>query len=347
MTRHNRKSHARTLVAGISALLTITAPGFAQDALPGEGQTLQPARPNWDSFWFGQKIVDLGLEELGYEVRNPMTLGSSAIFTSIARNDIQYSVDTILPNHSAFYEETKDDVMPVGPIMDPGTVQGYMVDKKTAEEYDIRYLEDLKDPEIAALFDQDGDGKADMVGPSAGWTGSSAVAMKHMADLGLEDTVRVVQGEYTALAADAVGRYSSGDPIFLYTWYPNPTTMKLKPGEDLVWLELKDVSLPDDQMEKYQPLADVDGCRSNPCDVGWLPTVYYIAVNKEWAAENPAALEFFNQLEMSLVDRAEQNVKMLNGEGREEDIARHAEEWIAAHREEFDTWLEAARAAAE
>ena len=199
MTRHNRKSYARALAAGVSALLAVTAPGFAQDALPGEGQTLQPARPNWDSFWFGQKIVDLGLEELGYEVKNPMTLGSSAIFTSIARNDIQYSVDTILPNHSAFYEETKDDVMPVGPIMDPGTVQGYMVDKKTAEEYDIRYLEDLKDPEIAALFDQDGDGKADMVGPSVGWTGSSAVAMKHMADLGLDDTVRVVQGEYLSL----------------------------------------------------------------------------------------------------------------------------------------------------
>ncbi|MFN3764054.1 MAG: glycine betaine/L-proline ABC transporter substrate-binding protein ProX [Aliihoeflea sp.] len=345
--KHTSRCSSIALCAMLAFASGLTAPAFAEAELPGKGKTVQPARPNWDSFWFGQKIVDIGLERLGYTVRNPMTLGSTAIFTSMAQNDIQYSVDTILPNHSAYYEETKDDVMPVGPIMDPGTVQGYMVDKKTAEEYDIRYLEDLRKPEIARLFDQNGDGKADMIGPSAGWAGSSAVATKHLQDLELGDTVYMVQGEYTALAADAVGRYASGDPIFLYTWYPNPTTMKLKPGEDLLWLELQNITLPDDQMDRYQPLEGVDGCRSDPCNVGWLPTVYYIGVNREWAAENPAAIEFFRQFKMTLQDRAEQNIKMLNGEGREEDIARHAEAWIAAHEEDFNVWLEAARQAAQ
>lgn len=330
------------LGGGLTMLLT----SFSHaDTLPGDGQTLQPARPNWDSFWFGQQVVDIALERLGYTVKAPMTLGSTAIFTSLARNDIQYTVDTILPNHSAYYAQTEGDVVAVGPIMDPGTVQGYMVDKATADAHNIRYLEDLKKPEIAALFDQDGDGKADMIGPSVGWKGSNAVATKHLKDLGLEDTVHMVQGEYSALAADAVGRYASGEPIFIYTWYPNPTTMKLKPGKDLVWLQLRNPSLPEDQMAKYKPLPNVAGCADDPCDVGWLPTVYYIGVNKDWSEKNPAAMSFFNNFKMVLNDRAEQNVKMLNGESRDADILRHAQQWIETHAEEFDAWIAEAKAA--
>lgn len=336
----------KTFAATTLAALTLFAGAvMAEDALPGVGKKVMPARPNWDSFWFGQKIVDIGMEKLGYEVADPATLNPAAIFASMARGDLTYSVDTILPNHAEFYKQTEGAVIPVGPVMNPGTLQGYMIDKKTADAHNIRYLEDFKDPKIAALFDQDGDGKADMVGPSVGWTGSSAVTVGHMESLGLKDTVRVVQGEYNTLSADAVGRFASGQPIFLYTWYPNPTTMKLLPGKDLVWLQLKNVSLPPEQMKEYKPQPSIAGCASDPCEIGWLPTVYYIAVNKAWADENPAAVEFFKQVKMHLQDRAEQNVKMLNGENREEDIERHARDWIAAHQTEFDAWIAAALAA--
>lgn len=342
----SKKLHRKMI--GTATMLAIVA-GFSMTAaaeLPGNGERVNPARPNWDSFWFGQAIVDQGMERLGYDVAEPATLGLAAVFTSMARSDLHYMADTILPNHASLYEQTEGQVRPIGPIMDPGTVQGYMVDRKTAEEYNIRYLEDLKDPEIAALFDQSGDGRADMVGPSVDWVGSAGVVEHQMRELGLEDSVRVVQGEYTALSADARGRYADGEPIFIYTWYPNPTTMQLLPGEDLVWLELKNVTLPEDQMEQYQPLQDVDGCRSNPCDVGWLPTVYYIAVNEEWADENPAAVAFFEQIEMHLEDRAEQNIRMHQGENRESDIKRHASEWIERNQDRFDVWIENAIEAA-
>jgi glycine betaine/proline transport system substrate-binding protein len=334
------------LTLASSAALVAATPAFAQDKLPGAGKTVATARPNWDSFWFGQRIVDIGLERLGYKVVPPKTLAPAAIFTSLQRGDLGYTVDTMLPNHAEYYSKTAGDVEPIGPIMDPGTVQGYLVDKKTAEKHNIRYLEDLQKPEIAKLFDQNGDGRAEMIGPASSWAGSSAVANHHMKALGLEKTVNMVQGEYTTLAADAVGRYSAGQPIFLYAWYPNPTTMKLLPGKDLVWLELKTVSLPDNQMAQYKPLPNVDGCASDPCNVGWLPTVYYIGVNKKWAAENPAALTFMKLVKMHFNDRAEQNRKMLNGENREEDIDRHAKEWIKANQAKFDSWIAQAIASA-
>ncbi len=39
---------------------------------------------------------------------------------------------------------------------------GYVIDKKTADKYNIKYISDLSDPKIAKLFDSSGNGKADL-----------------------------------------------------------------------------------------------------------------------------------------------------------------------------------------
>ena len=46
--------------------------------------------------------------------------------------------------------------------------QGYLIDKKTADKYNIKYYNDLKKPQIAKLFDTNGNGKADLAGCPAG-----------------------------------------------------------------------------------------------------------------------------------------------------------------------------------
>jgi glycine betaine/proline transport system substrate-binding protein len=51
-------------------------------------------------------------------------------------------------------------------------------------------------------------------------------------------------------------------------------------------------------------------------------------------------------VKMHFNDRAEQNRKMLNGENREEDIDRHAKEWIKTNQAKFDSWIAQAIASA-
>ena len=47
----------------------------------------------------------------------------------------------------------------------PGAAQGYLIDKKTAEQYHIpASIDQLKDPQIVKLFDTNNDGKADLTG---------------------------------------------------------------------------------------------------------------------------------------------------------------------------------------
>lgn len=43
-------------------------------------------------------------------------------------------------------------------------MENIQIDKKTAAQYQITNLEQLKDPKIAQLFDSDRDGKANLVG---------------------------------------------------------------------------------------------------------------------------------------------------------------------------------------
>jgi glycine betaine/proline transport system substrate-binding protein len=47
-----------------------------------------------------------------------------------------------------------------------------------------------------------------------------------------------------------------------------------------------------------------------------------------------------------LGDIFEQNARMHQGEGDQDDIERHASEWIEANRDTFDGWIEAASQAA-
>lgn len=85
---------------------------------------------------------------------------------------------------------------------------------------------------------------------------------------------------------------------------------------------------------------------ADPCNTGWSATEYYIAANKAWLADNPAAAKLFEMAKIGLEDRVVQNIAMKNGEDSEKDLRRHAEEWIGRNQAEFDAWIAAAKAAA-
>ena len=96
----------------------------------------------------------------------------------------------------------------------------------------VRDAGDLKDPKIAAKFDEDGDGKADLAGCVPGW-GCERVIEHHLTEYGLRDTVTHNQGEYNAIIADTISRYKNGKPILYYTWTPYFVSGSLVPGKDI------------------------------------------------------------------------------------------------------------------
>ncbi|VEC81611.1 L-proline glycine betaine binding ABC transporter protein ProX (TC 3.A.1.12.1) [Raoultella ornithinolytica] len=96
-----------------------------------------------------------------------------------------------------------------------GAAQGYLIDKKTAEQYHIKSIDQLKDPKIAKLFDTNGDGKADLTGCTPGW-GCEAVINHQIDAYGLSKTVVHNQGNYAAMMADTIARFKEGKPVIYY-----------------------------------------------------------------------------------------------------------------------------------
>jgi glycine betaine/proline transport system substrate-binding protein len=342
-----RLSTKLALGAGMLAMLASMPTTALMAAEPGEGIAVKPARATWDTGWFQTAVYTKLLEELGYDVQDVTTLDNPIFYQSVAQGDVDFWVNGWFPLHNAYEDAYGAGAELVGYVAKGGALQGYLIDRKTHEEHGVDNLGDLKDPDTAALFDADGDGLADLVACPPGW-GCELVIEHQMDAYGLRDTVNAIKASYSASMADAMARYQQGEPILFYTWTPNWTVGMLKPGEDVVWIEVPFPSLPEaqKQFEDQTTVEGVVGCVDDPCEMGWPANDIRPVVNSAFLAENPAAAMLFEVASIPLADIFAQNAKMFQGEDSEEDILRHADEWIAAHRDQVDAWLEEARGAA-
>ncbi|WLH10759.1 glycine betaine/L-proline ABC transporter substrate-binding protein ProX [Pseudomonas hefeiensis] len=321
------------------ALTVLSFHAVASADKPGDGVSVTPIFPSIAEERFRGEIAMEGLRELGYKIKEPKETEYSVMLVALGSGDADFTVHMWDNLHDTFYQKAggDEDMVKAGDIM-PGVLQGYLIDKKTADAYNIKYLTDLKKPEIAKLFDVDGDGKADLTGCNPGW-GCELTIDHHLKAYGLEKAVNHNRGSYFALMADTITRYKQGQPILYYTWVPQWIAGVLVEGKDVVWLEVPYTDLPGGNNK-----VDTSYKGKN---LGFAVDKVEAVLNKDFAKENPAALKFLSQMQISTDDESAQNLRMQKGENKPADITRHAKEWVAAHRQQFDAWLQASRAAAQ
>ena len=340
----------RTLMAGAAGALAAVALIGAADAakdLPGDGKTVRMARATWDTGWFQAALYEKALEELGYDVDRIVTLKNPAFYQAVGQGDVDLWVNGWFPLHNSYKKEFEKGATEVGYVAKGGALQGYLVDRKSAEKFKIKSVEDFKRDEVKKAFDANGDGKADLVACPPGW-GCEKVIAHHMEAYKLQDHVNPIKASYAASMADALGRYKEGKPIFFYTWTPNWTVGLLEPGKDVVWIEVDHADLPADQkqLEDKTTVKGLDGCVADPCDLGWPANDIRPVANKEFLEKNPAAKKLLEVMQVPLTDIFAQNAKMNAGEDKKSDIERHVDDWIEANRDAFDGWIKQAKQAA-
>jgi ABC-type proline/glycine betaine transport system substrate-binding protein/ABC-type amino acid transport substrate-binding protein len=305
------------------------------------------ARATWDTGWFQTEIFVGLLEALGYAVTPPKTMDNRAFYLAAARGEVDLWVNGWFPSHNVFLKQDNVGglVAPVGLEVTDGALQGYLVDKRTADRLGITGLEDLKRPEVSAAFDRDGNGKADLIGCNVGW-GCERVIEHHLGAYDLRATVEHVQGDYSPLMDAAIDRYRQGEPLLFYTWTPNWTVGQLVPGRDVVWLQAPFPSLPNDQqaLGSQTVIPNVPGCPSNPCALGFPPNDIRGVANIRFLERRPDVRKLLESVKIPLADISRQNARMIEGEDTYDDIRRHAREWIVANRPNIDRWLDSARA---
>ena len=310
------------------------------NSTPGEGVTATVARGNYNTNYMQAEVYRALLQELGFDV--PSTeeneLAPDLGFTALGQGDVDIWADGWFPLHQEFYDAAQPEAVQAGLMAPAGGFQGYLIDKATADEYGITSIEQIEaDPELAALFDIDGNGLADLVGCNAGWGCYEAIETQ-IADQGFSN-IEHLSAEYFVLFAEMLARFDRGEPVLYYTWMPNWTVGRLVPGEDVVWLNSP--THPNGELG----LSGVVGC-TDPCDIGWKANDIYVIAGQSFLDDNPAAASLLESVVIPVGDISAQVNLMEDGESTQSDVERHAADWIAENRATVDEWLSAARAAA-
>jgi|TARA_B110000211_G_scaffold233977_1_gene301883 glycine betaine/proline transport system substrate-binding protein len=340
------KKLTKHLLIGLAAG-AIALPALAQE-MPGEGKTVRFARSDsLGASYVQTEILTKMMEDLGYDV-DLTTIGMSAFFQAAAQGDLDMTGDINVPQRKPQYDTVADRLALLGNgMIQGGGTNGYVIDKATAEKYDITDVGQLKDPELAKVFDSDGDGTANLANCDPGWSCGDVVEHQ-LKDFGLSDTVESIRAKYEPLMGEVFARYAQGEPVFYYTWAPSFVTEKLKPGEDVVWLPIPFDSLPEGvTSESGHEVAGVIGCAGgqDPCRMATGSWNWKIAANREFIADNPAIVKLSESVSWPLDQWSTWEVQM--GESNtDRAIKAIAAEWIESNQDQYNAWVEAAREAA-
>jgi len=319
------------ILGTLAAALTMSTTAFAQQV-----------KPAWDGIseeLFQTYVVMEGLKELGYDVAEPTQTQIQLAHVAVANGDLSFFAAHWVPLQNAYWTENGGDerLMRLGKLT-TNSIQGYLIDKKTADETGIKFLEDLKDPEKAKLFDTNGNGKADLYGCEPGW-GCELVIEHHLDAYGLRDTVEHRQGGYFAIMPDAIQRIKEGKPTLYYTWTPLWVSAVLRPGEEVSWLNVKETNLPEAQADTGTTTVEGLG------NLGFTVNDQMVVANTEWVNDEPKAKKFFELVQIPIDDINAENALINEGEKSNEQILKHATDWIAENKADWDKWIAEANAA--
>jgi glycine betaine/proline transport system substrate-binding protein len=322
----------------VSLVLSATTGALADD-LPGKGIMVKPiVQQGLTEELFQTDLVGMGLEQLGYKVEEPVVAAMQAAFVAVSNGDATYYAAFWDPLHKAFQEKLGgQDKLPMVGTLVTNSIQGYLIDKKTADQYHLKTIDQLKDPKIAALFDVDGSGKAGLYGCQSGW-GCERVIEHHLDAYGLRGTVHHIQGDYVAIISDAIERIRAGKPTLYYTWTPLWLSGVLVPGKDVVWLNVPYTALPDEQKDAVTTVPGLG-------NLGFSVNTQHIVADPAFLEKNPAAKKLFELMTIPIEDINAENLQIHKGENTEADVRRHAADWIAAHQAEWNDWIAQAKKA--
>jgi glycine betaine/proline transport system substrate-binding protein len=333
---------ARPLVVWVLAAgLAASAGASAQTARPGNGAPVKITYDSTAESVFQTDIVAIGLERLGYDVKPIVPLEIPAMYLAASTGDVDLTASAWEPLQNAYFDKVggNGQLGRVGQLI-VGATQGYYVDAKTAKAHGITSVAQLSDPGVAALFSDDGKGKAQLFGCPPGW--GCELAIEHQLDAyKLRPRVNHVQGDMGVLASEIIARYKSGNPVLYYTYNPYWVSQVLVPGADVVQLTVPFTSLPAPTDPKLTTLPDGR-------NIGFTVNTIEVVGNRHFLETNPAAKKWLSLVTIPVQDVIAENYQVYKGEKSEQDIRKHAEAWVSQHAQQVDAWLaEASKATAQ
>ncbi|MGH1576574.1 glycine betaine ABC transporter substrate-binding protein [Planktotalea sp.] len=199
-------------------------------------------------------------------------------------------------------------------------VPSYMADK-------LKSMEDLNDPEVAAMFDTDGNGKGEYWAGDVTWASTKRWQVKFKS-YGLDALwePNVVSGD--TFKAGLAAAYAASQPQLFYYWTPEALHVQydLTPLEEPARSEgCEDLDL---DAENWLEVSEFE-CAGTPASV-------YVAYSASLETRNPEVAAMLSRMQLTGDEVGLWIQEMFENK---RDPAEVAQEWIADNAETVDAWI--------
>lgn len=211
--------------------------------------------------------------------------------------------------------------------------EGIYVPAYVAEEMGVTRLEQLADPEVAKMFDNDGDGLGEMWAGQPGWESTNQTIVRAKS-YGFDDTMSLSQVDQAVAMAVLADAYEDKRAFAFYFWTPEWIFAKY----DLVRLEepeFNGFASEDYEGEAnynaegcykiYQPSVRNDWLEASEVKCHNPPQEVHVAHSSELAERAPEISQFLTQVQFEAEDVSNVLLEMQQNGRSVEDVAA---DWI-------------------
>lgn len=305
-----------------AAAAAIASPAFAAEVVIGV--------PNWPSVAATANILKVAIEEnLGLEVElqnatNPI------VFEAMDKGAMDAHPEVWMPNQQNLHDTFVVDRGTVA--MNPNGVaafQGMCVPKATAEKYDITSIDDLTDPDKAAIFDSDGDGKGEVWIGAPGWA-STNVEKVRAKSYGYDQTLELTESDETLAYANLDNAIKAGKPWLGFCYTPHYV---------FVLHDMQVLEEPPYDAAKWnviQPTDDPAWLEKSSAGVAWDTAYLYLHYRKAIEETHPAVAALFKNMKLDTDMVSAMTYALVIDK---KDPGEFAKEWVAANEDLVLDWL--------
>ncbi len=218
---------------------------------------------------------------------------------ALAGGDSHITMEIWLPNQVEAWGEalSSGEVEALGKSLEDNWQATFVIPQYLADAHPgLRTVEDLKNPEYAALFETvDSEGKARLLNCVPGWE-CERVNLEKVETYGLTDSVEPINpGSGAALAAEIEASFQRKEPVLFYYWGPTTLSHKLATEYGGYYI-LEEAEYSDECWESGKmcgyPLAEIFiGIRSELRDIA--PDVVEFLKKWDFTAANQIAAETY------------------------------------------------------
>lgn len=311
----------KTLAAGAVAL-AISAPVYAADVVIGV--------PNWPSVNVTANVLKVILEDnFGLEVE--LQNGTNPIvFEAMDSGSMHVHPEVWLPNQSNLHNKFVKEKGSVS--MNPNGVagfQGMCVTKYTADEHGVTKLSDLTDPDMAKLFDTDGDGLGEIWIGAPGWA-STNVEKIRAKSYGYSETMNLTEMDETLALAEVDNAVVQKKPLVFFCYTPH----HMFALHELVIL--KEPEYDAAKWNVIQPTDDPDWLEKSSAPVAWDLAYLHIHYASALETDQPEVASLLSKVKLD-TEAVNQMTYALVVE--KQDPLEFAKKWVAENSDMVEKWL--------